>query len=323
MWNTWLTRTLNIDLPILGAPMGGRAGGELAGQVTAAGGLGMIGAARYATAEWIDEQLRVIRAAAGEDAPLAFGLQTWSLADSPELLDSVLAARPKLVSLSFGDPAPFVQRVKDAGAVVISQINSLEDLREVEAAGVDAVVAQGGEAGGHTGRIATLPLLQEVLRATDLPVLAAGGIGSGAGLAAVLAAGAQGALIGTALLASPETVGPEYAIPALLKARSEDTVYTDVFDKARHQPWPENRWFGRALTNDFTARWHDGDGVDASSGSEEAVSAAYDGAIPEIGVVYAGQAAGLVDEVRPAREVVASIAADAESRLRAVAEVLG
>ncbi|MGV7636457.1 nitronate monooxygenase, partial [Mycobacterium kansasii] len=106
MWNTWLTRTLDIDLPILGAPMGGRAGGELAGQVTAAGGLGMIGAARYATPEWIDEQLRVIRAAAGEDAPLAFGLQTWSLADSPELLDSVLAARPKVVSLSFGDPAP-------------------------------------------------------------------------------------------------------------------------------------------------------------------------------------------------------------------------
>nr|WP_244967625.1 nitronate monooxygenase [Tsukamurella tyrosinosolvens] len=322
MWNTWLTRTLDIDLPILGAPMGGRAGGELAGQVTAAGGLGMIGAARYATPEWIDEQLRVIRAAAGEDAPLAFGLQTWSLADSPELLDSVLAARPKVVSLSFGDPAPFVQRVKDAGAVVISQINSVEDLREVEAAGVDAVVAQGGEAGGHTGRIATLPLLQEVLRATDLPVLAAGGIGTGAGLAAVLAAGAQGALIGTALLASPETVGPDFAIPALLKARSTDTVYTDVFDKARHQPWP-TRWFGRALTNDFTDRWHDGDGVEASSGTEEAVSAAYDGEMPEVGVVYAGQAAGLVDEVRPARDVVESIAADAEARLRAVGGLFG
>ncbi|GAB3128276.1 nitronate monooxygenase [Tsukamurella serpentis] len=321
MWNTWLTRTLNIDLPILGAPMGGRAGGALAGQVTAAGGLGMIGAARYATAEWIDEQLTVIRAAAGDDAPLAFGLQTWSLAESPELLDTVLAARPTLVSLSFGDPAPFVPRVKESGAVVISQINSIDDLREVEAAGVDAVVAQGGEAGGHTGRIATLPLLQEVLRATDLPVLAAGGIGTGAGLAGVLAAGAQGALIGTALLASPETVGPDYAIPALLKATSADTVYTDVFDKARHQPWP-TRWFGRALTNDFTARWHDGDGARASSGSEEAVSSAYDGELPEIGVVYAGQAAGLVDAERPAREVVASIAADARTRLRAVAGIV-
>ncbi|GAA1001706.1 nitronate monooxygenase [Nocardiopsis tropica] len=317
VWNTWLTRTLNIDLPTLGAPMGGRAGGELAGQVTAAGGLGMIGAARYATPEWIVEQLRVIRAAAGADAPLAFGLQTWSLGDG-ELLDAVLAAKPKLVSLSFGDPAPYVQRVKDAGAVVISQINSIEDLREVEAAGVDAVVAQGGEAGGHTGRIATLPLLQEVLRATDLPVLAAGGIGTGAGLAAVLAAGAQGALIGTALLASPETVGPDYAIKVLLEARSTDTVYTDVFDKARHQPWP-TRWFGRALTNDFTERWHDGDGVEASSGTEQEISASYDGDDPRGGVVYAGQVAGLVDSVRPAREVVESIAADAEVRLRATA----
>ncbi|WP_019204074.1 nitronate monooxygenase family protein [Tsukamurella sp. 1534] len=320
MWNTWLTRTLNIDLPILGAPMGGRAGGALAGQVTAAGGLGMIGAARYATPEWIAEQLAVIREAAGEDAPLAFGLQTWSLGEG-ELLDAVLAANPTLVSLSFGDPAPYVQRVKESGAVVISQINSIEDLREVEAAGVDAVVAQGAEAGGHTGRIATLPLLQEILRATELPVLAAGGIGSGAGLAAVLAAGAQGALVGTALLASPETVGPEYAVPALLEAGSADTVYTDVFDKARHQPWP-TRWFGRALTNDFTSRWHDGDGAGPSSGDEEQVSAAYDGNDPAQGVVYAGQVAGLVDTARPAREVVASIASDAEARLRAVAGVL-
>ncbi len=321
MWNTWLTRTLNIDLPILGAPMGGRAGGELAGHVTAAGGLGMIGAARYATPPWLAEQAELVRRAAGSEAPMAFGLMTWSLDQDDALLDAVLAYSPALVSLSFGDPAPYVQRAKDAGAVVISQINSVEDLRTVEAAGVDAVVAQGGEAGGHTGRVATLPLLQEVLRATDLPVLAAGGIGTGAGLAAVLAAGAQGALIGTALLASPETVGPEYAVPALLKAGSADTVYTDVFDKARHQPWPA-RWFGRALANDFTARWHDGDGAEPSSGSEEAVSAAYDGAMPEVGVVYAGQAAGLVDEERPAREVIASIAADAEARLRAAAGVL-
>ncbi|WP_371820978.1 NAD(P)H-dependent flavin oxidoreductase [Tsukamurella sp. PLM1] len=301
--------------------MGGRAGGELAGQVTAAGGLGMIGAARYATPPWLAEQAELVRAAAGPEAPFAFGLMTWSLDQDDALLDAVLAYSPKLISLSFGDPAPYVPRAKDAGAVVISQINSLEDLRVVEAAGVDAVVAQGGEAGGHTGRIATLPLLQEVVRATDLPVLAAGGIGTGAGLAAVLAAGAHGALLGTALLASPETVGPDYAIKVLLEAGSADTVYTDVFDKARHQPWP-TRWFGRALTNDFTAQWHDGDGVAPSSGSEEEISGAYDGADPSVGVVYAGQAAGLVDSIRPAGEVVRTIAADAEQRLRAVAGVL-
>lgn len=316
--NTWLTRTLNLTHPILGAPMGGRAGGALAGQVTAAGGLGMIGAARYATPPWLAEQAEHVRAAAGADAPFAFGMMTWSLDQDDSLLDAVLAYSPKLVSLSFGDPAPYIKRCHDAGAVVISQINSIDDLRVVAAAGVDAVVAQGNEAGGHSGRIATLPLLQEVLENTDLPVLAAGGIATGRGLAAVLAAGGQGALVGTALLASPETVGAHYAIGKLLAARSADTVYTDVFDKARHQPWPAT-WFGRALVNDFTDRWHDGD---CASAGEDEIAAAYDGADPELGVVYAGQAAGLVTAERPAREVIEAIGADAETRLRAVAGLL-
>ena len=108
----------------------------------------------------------------------------------------------------------------------------------MEAAGVDFVIAQGGEAGGHTGRIGTLPLLQEILDSTALPVLAAGGIATGRGLAAVLAAGAEGAMIGTALLASPETIGPEYARGRLIAAGSADTIYTSVFDQARSQPWP-------------------------------------------------------------------------------------
>lgn len=315
MLNTWLTRTLGLTTPILGAPMGGRAGGALAGEVTAAGGLGMIGAARYATPPWLAEQAELVYAAAGPGAPMAFGLMTWSLDEDDGLLDAVLQYAPRLVSLSFGDPAPYVERVKATGASVVSQINSVEDLHVAEAAGVDAVVAQGGEAGGHTGRIATLPLLQEVLEATDLPVLAAGGIGTGRGLAAVLAAGGQGALVGTALLASPETVGPDYAIKVLLDAGSGDTVYTDVFDKARHQPWPE-RWHGRALANGFTRRWH------GAGASEEEIAADYDAADPEDGVVYAGQAAGLVHEERPAREVIARITADAERRLRAAGDLL-
>ncbi len=307
MLDTWLTRTLGLRLPIIGAPMGGRAGGELAGHVTAAGGLGMIGAARYNTAAWLAEQSAIAREIGG--GPLAFGLMTWSLDDDDSLLDAVLVHRPRLVSLSFGDPAPYVERVKAAGAVVVSQINTIADLREVEAAGVDAVVAQGAEAGGHTGRIATLPLLQEVLESTDLPVLAAGGIATGRGLAAVLAAGGEGAFVGTALLASPETVGPGYAVERLLAAGSADTVYTDVFDKARHQPWPA-RWYGRALTNGFTERWH------GAGAAEDAIAASYDGAAADAGVVYAGQAAGLVRASRPAGEIVAEMGARAEDLLR-------
>ena len=108
-----------------------------------------------------------------------------------------------MIGLSFGDPAPYVERVYAAGIPVLSQINTIEDMRLAEAAGVDVIVAQGGEAGGHTGHIGTLPLLQEVLEATDLPVLAAGGIATGRGLAAVLAAGglaAAGASLEAGLL---------------------------------------------------------------------------------------------------------------------------
>lgn len=306
MLDTWLTRELGITVPLVGAPMGGRAGGLLAGEVTRAGGLGMIGAARYNTAEWLDTEARTARDIGG--GPIGFGLMTWALDDDDALLDAVLVHRPEVVSLSFGDPGPYVDRVHAAGAVVISQINTVEDLRIVEAAGVDAVVAQGHEAGGHTGRIGTLPLLQEVLDSTSLPVLAAGGIATGRGLAAVLAAGGAGAFVGTALLASPETVGPDYARGRLVAARSDETVYTDVFDKARHQPWPQ-RWGGRALTNAFTERWH-GAGAD-----EDVLADAYVAADPDIGVVYAGEAAGLVTAERPAGDVVRDIAVQAQTLL--------
>ncbi|MCL2534404.1 MAG: nitronate monooxygenase, partial [Nocardiaceae bacterium] len=131
----------------------------------------------------------------------------------------------------------------------------------------------------------------------------------GRGLAAVIAAGAEGAMIGTVLLASPETIGPEYAQQKLIEAGSADTVYTSVFDQARDQPWPA-RWGGRALANDYTEKWH-GKGAD-----NETLAAAYDPADREQGVVYAGEAAGLVTEMRPAGDVVRSIAADAERLLR-------
>lgn len=306
MFDTWLTRTFGITAPLVGAPMGGRAGGLLAGEVTRAGGLGLIGAARYNTPEWLDAEVRVARDIGG--GPIGFGLMTWSLADDDTLLGAVLEHRPQVVSLSFGDPAPYVERVHEAGALVVSQINTLDDLRVVEAAGVDAVVAQGHEAGGHTGRIGTLPLLQEVLESTSLPVLAAGGIATGRGLAAVLAAGAEGAFVGTALLASPETVGPEYARAKLVEAGSADTVYTDVFDRARHQPWP-SRWGGRALTNTFTEQWH------GRGAGEDDIAAAYVADDPGIGVVYAGEAAGLVRAERPAGEVIREIAVQAEALL--------
>ncbi|TQF73439.1 nitronate monooxygenase [Rhodococcus spelaei] len=305
MLETWLTRNLDIEVPILGAPMGGRAGGTLAGEVSKAGGLGLLGAARYATAQWVAEEAAVARELGGR---FGVGLMTWSLDDDDSLLDAAIAQHPALITLSFGDPAAYVPRVHAAGIPVASQVNTLEDMRIAELAGVDLIIAQGGEAGGHTGRIGTLPLLQELLDATDLPVAAAGGIGTGRGLAAVIAAGAEGALIGTALLASPETVGPDYARERVVSAGSADTVYTSVFDRARHQPWPD-RWGGRAVVNDFTRDFH---GTDTPV---ERLEEAYDPADPALGVVYAGEAVGLVHAARPAGDVVRQIAADAQRLL--------
>ncbi|WP_238072139.1 nitronate monooxygenase, partial [Rhodococcus zopfii] len=122
MLDTWLTRELGITVPLVGAPMGGRAGGTLAGEVTRAGGLGLIGAARYNTPEWLEAEARTAREIGG--GLLGFGLMTWSLADDDSLLGAVLALRPRVVSLSFGDPAPYVERVHEAGALAISQINT-------------------------------------------------------------------------------------------------------------------------------------------------------------------------------------------------------
>lgn len=314
MLETWLTTELGLAVPIIGAPMGGRAGGELAGAVSAAGGLGMLGAAGYTDPDWIARE----SARAKEiGAKFGIGMMTWSLGQDDRLLVAAIEAGPDLISLSFGDPAPFVERIFAAGIPVAAQIQTIDDLRAAERAGVDLIVAQGGEAGGHTGRIGTLPLLQEVLESTSLPVVAAGGIATGRGLAAVLAAGAHGALIGTVLLASPETAGPDFAKERVIAAGSADTVYTSVFDVARNQAWP-SRWGGRALRNAFSDKWHTGvvTGGENPIPEADAMAADYDPADPDAGVVYAGQAAGMVDGSQAAGEIVHKIAADAEELLR-------
>ncbi|PZA21647.1 nitronate monooxygenase, partial [Modestobacter versicolor] len=179
MITTPLTRWFDLDTPVFGAPMAGVAGGELARAVSLGGGLGMIGVGSETPAEWVVEQARV---PAEADVSYGIGLMAWALELRPELLAAAIAAEPVLVSVGFGDPAPFVGPLHDAGIAVATPVNTLADLDRALGAGADVIVAQGTEAGGHTGHRATLPLLQEVLAATDRPVLAAGGVATGAGL---------------------------------------------------------------------------------------------------------------------------------------------
>jgi nitronate monooxygenase len=320
MIKTALTRWFDLDVPVFGAPMAGVAGGELARAVSLGGGLGMIGVGADTPTDWITEQARI---PADADVSAGIGLMAWAVERRPELLAAAIAAEPVLVSVSFGDPAPYVGPLHDAGIAVATAVNSLADLDRAQAAGADVIVAQGTEAGGHTGQRATLPLLQEVLAATDRPVLAAGGVATGAGLAAVLVAGAAGAWIGTPFLSCPEATNSPAARERVRGASGDRTVLTRAFDIAQGLPWP-SRWPGRALVNDFTETWHGRE--DELRGDTEAAAlvrrARVEGDLDNA-PLYAGESVGLVTTEQSAVDVVRRLAADARTALEKAARLLG
>lgn len=320
MIKTALTRWFDLTAPVFGAPMAGVAGGAMARAVSLGGGLGMIGVGNATEAGWIAEQARL---PAESDVSFGVGLMAWVLADRPELLTATIAAGPALVSVSFGDPGPYVGPLHDAGIAVASAVNTRADVDRAHDAGVDVLVAQGTEAGGHTGQRATLPLLQEVLAATDRPVLAAGGIATGGGLAAVLVAGAAGGWIGTPLLACPEGLNSPAARDRVRAASGDRTVLTRAFDVAQGLAWPE-RWPGRALVNEFTETWHGReDELRGDAAAAEQVRAARRDGDLEHSPLYAGESVGLVTGELSATDVVRRLAADAEAALRAVPRLLG
>jgi nitronate monooxygenase len=233
----------------------------------------------------------------------------WVLDRDRSQLDAVLELNPlpALVSVSFGTYRPYVEELQANGIVVATQVGNGDDVRAAAGAGVDVIVARGAEAGGH-GRndIGTLPLLELVLEETDQPVLAAGGISSARGVAAVLAAGAVGAWIGTAFLACPEADNSAAARARVL-ASDGDTAYGRVFDVGLRQHWPAE-FGGRALRNEFFDRWEGREG--ALAADDEAADrlrrAMADGDF-DTGVIYAGQGVVQLREERSAAEVVASL----------------
>lgn len=316
MINTWLTTRWGLKYPIVSAPMAGNAYGALARAVTQAGGLGMIGVGATGLVSTIESESALARG--DDDGRFGIGLTTWVVQRRPELLDASIAAKPLLISLSFGDPAPYVSRLRAARIAVATQVNSRGQAQQALAAAVDLIVAQGTESGGHTGMVATLPLLQIVLEEVGgrCPVLAAGGIASPPGLAAVLASGADGAWIGTPFLSAQEAMVTEAARRRILDADETQTVLTRAFDVAQQLPWPQEHP-GRALRNAFTDRW---------TGREEQIlddpetPAIYADAVKRndysLAHIYAGQAVGMSDRVRPAGQIIQEIGDGAEAILR-------
>ena len=246
------SHTLRLNTPVLNAPMGGVAGGKLASAVTAAGGLGMIGVGSAGSVDLLEREAAI---PTGDGQRFGIGLLDWAMAGEPRLLEAALAASPVLISVSFGDDWAWAGRVRQAGIVAATQISSVEEAKRATDSGVDVLVARGAEGGGHgSPAVGTLPLLEGVLDAVSLPVLAAGGISTARGLAAVLAAGASGAWIGTAFAACPESLASDATRSALVAASATDTVITRMFDVALGYPWPD-RFPERVIRSEFWERW--------------------------------------------------------------------
>src|SRR5262249_11501288 len=219
-------------LPCLSPPRGRAPGGALAGGVTGAGGLGLIGGG-YGDEEWMERQF----AAAG-NRRVGCGFITWSLARRPEVLDLALAHRPAAVMLSFCGPRPFAKPIKTARALLICQAQTLAHVADAIAADADVIVAQGSEAGGHGSVRSTMPFVPQVVdvvgrEAPDTCVVAAGGIGDGRGLAAALVLGADGVLIGTRFYASAESLAHPVAKAKMAAATGEETIRSSTIDIVR------------------------------------------------------------------------------------------
>lgn len=314
MIDTRLTRAFDLDHPIVSAPMALASGGALAAAVSGAGGLGLIGGG-YGDPDWIDRALRD----AG-NARVGIGFITWKLLENPGLLDQVLLHDPAAIFLSFGDPLPFADKIAQAGVPLICQVQTVAHARRAVEAGARMVVAQGGEAGGHgasRGTIALVPEVADVLRETapDTLLLAAGGIADGRGLAAALMLGADGALIGTRFWASKEALVPDPIQKAGVTAGGDQTVRSSIPDIARQLDWP-GPYTIRTLDNPFVAEWR---GDPAGLRDRPDLHAAYAEAAtkgdPAIAPAIAGEALGLIHDIRPAAEIVTRIATEAEAIL--------
>jgi nitronate monooxygenase len=249
---TPLTRLLGVQHPILLAPMDVVAGARLVRAVSNAGGFGILGGG-YGEQSWLEQETAKLK---DFSAPFGIGFITWSLAKRPELLDIALTARPRAIMLSFGDPKPFAQRIKAAGALLICQVQDEDIAGRALDAGADILIAQGTEAGGHGASRTTLDVVPAIvdLAAGRVPVVAAGGISDGRGLAAMLMLGASGVLLGTRFYASEEADGAEEAKRRICAAKSGETLRGVIFDFSRNIVWPAP-FTGRCLLNDHARRW--------------------------------------------------------------------
>lgn len=318
MLKTRFTEMFGLEYPVISAPMAMHSGGTLAAAVSKAGGLGSFGGVHVmAPGSWVTEQIEHIRSET--DRAFAVGYITNFIPMFEDHFNAAIEARVPAIALSFGDPKPWAEKAKASGAKVICQVQTFEGAQAAVDAGTEVLVVQGNESGGHTGTMNLLPFLSRVAdRYPDLPLLAAGGIADGRSLASVLAAGADGAWIGTAFLATREAVEvPDGHKQLIVESDGQDTVFSRSYDVASGLPWPDGVGH-RVRRNRFTEQW-EGRLEEIPANREklqEEYIAAKQNFDPEVVDVAYGQGAGAVDAVRPAADVLRAICDDAERILR-------
>lgn len=311
------TKDLGLRAPVVCAPMGGVAGGRLAAAVSQAGGLGMIGMGSAGSATALRRELAEFAdAGGGADpqtggrVPWGIGMVSWGVDRDPDMLEVALAAAPSIISVGFGDwkadPHPaWLDRVHEAGIRSITQVATADEARLAASAGVNALVARGKEAGGHGVHVRPRrALLEEVLAAVDVPVLAAGAIHTPKQVAEAIGAGAAAVWIGTAFQACPGALTGEAAKRALFAATGADTVVSRVMDVALDRPWPEHIP-ERMLRTEFVSRWH---GRERELARDELAKAEFRAAIEagdfSVVPVDAGEGVTALIEERTAAQVI-------------------
>lgn len=308
---TALTRLLGIDHPILTAPMTGAVGGVLANAVSQAGGLGII-------APGPDIEIIRREIAAAGNARIGVGFITWRLDRNPSALDAALDAGPEAIMLSFGDSTPYFSRIKAAGRKIICQVQSLAMARAAADAGADIIIAQGRDAGGHGGSLrGTLGLVPAVVDAVSpIPVVAAGGIADGRGLAAALSLGAAGVSMGTRFLATRESVWSAARKAGLVAGQGDQTLQSRLFDTLGDPDWPM-KFPARFLRNATSARWEGQEAeLEATADAERARYADVPLDDLERRLTLCGEGVDLITDVPTAREVVERTVAEAIMVLR-------
>ncbi len=324
MLETPFTKAFGIDCPIAQAPMGGSVTVDLISAVCEAGGLGMQGVSWHEPAAMVAE-IAAIRRRTARPFAVNLALQ-W---DQHARLATCIDAGAPVVSLFWGDPTAYFPRLRAAKVKTIVTVGSADEAKRAADLGADAICAQGVEAGGHVwSKVGTMVLLPAVVDAvTPLPVIAAGGIADGRGLAAVLALGGAGAKIGTRFLATPEAYAHDEWKRRIIAARETDTVHTELFDL----DWPNAPH--RVLRNSTYERWdaagrppsgrrpgegevvaRQPDGTPLLRYSDTGPVAGASGNIEATGL-YAGQSAGLVRDLVPVGALITRIVAEAEAAL--------